>query len=459
MISLNTSGLFSGNGLDVQSLVTQILSAKAGQLQLWQQQQSDLQTQAKLLSSISSDLSDLSSAVNSLSDILGSLTAQTAKSTQPSIVTGSADASATQGDHTIVVSALATQGTLYTDAVTDGDTSVLPVNTSSADLQIQIGGTGGATHDVAISAGTNDTPNKIAAYVNSQNWGVTATVLTDASGAQLAIYSQTTGTIGALAVTNNTTSLNFNPPLGGANASLTVDGIPFSSTTNTVTGAIPGVTLNLLGAFPSIQAQLSVAPDSSQAAESITTFVSAYNKVIGEINEQFKVDPSTNSQGPLAADGSLRALQSSLLSGVTRTVGNGAFASLASLGISMNDDGTLSVNATKLSDVLTKNPSAVQNFFQNTSLTGFANLLAQDLRNLSDPTQGLVTVDLAQNQQQQNTLNSSILDFQDRLAAEQQHLLTQFGQVNAMLQSFPFLLRSIDAQLGISSNGSSGSKG
>src|SRR5215813_607292 len=170
MISLNTSGLFSGNGLDVQSLVSQILSAKAGQLQLWQQQQSDLQSQAKLLNEISTDLSDFSSAVNSLSDILGPLTAQTAKSTQPSIVTGSADTSATPGDHTIVVSALATQGTLYTDPVTDGDTSILPANAQSADLKIQTGGTGGATHDIAISTGTNDTLNKLVAYVNAQNW-------------------------------------------------------------------------------------------------------------------------------------------------------------------------------------------------------------------------------------------------------------------------------------------------
>ena len=94
MISLNSAGLLSGNGIDVQSLVAQVLSTESGQLQVWQQQQSDLQTQAKLLTSINSDISDLSSAVNSLTDILGPLTGQTAKSSQPSIVTASAQATA-----------------------------------------------------------------------------------------------------------------------------------------------------------------------------------------------------------------------------------------------------------------------------------------------------------------------------------------------------------------------------
>ena len=459
MISLNSSGLLSGNGIDVQSLVQQLLSPESGQLQLWQQQQTDLQNQAKLLTGISSDLTDLSSAVNSLTDILGPLTSQTAKSNQPSIVTASAQVTAVPGDHTIVVSTLATQGTLYTDPVTDGNTSILPANAQSADLQIQIGGTGGSSHDIAISAGTNDTLNKIASYVNSQNWGAIATVLTDASGARLAIYSQTTGTTGALAVTSNTSSLNFNPPIGGTNASLTVDGVPFSSTTNTVTGAIPGVSLNLLGAFPSIQAQVSVGPDSNGAAQAITSFVNAYNKIIGDINQQFTVDPSTNSGGPLGSDGSLRLLQSSLLSDATQAVGSGAFPNLASLGIAMNNDGTLSVNSGQLSDALANHPLEVLNFFQNSSSTGFANLFAKDLQNLTDPTRGVVSVDLAQNQRSQQGLDTSISNFQDRISSEQKSLTTQFSQVNALLEEFPFLLQSINVQLGISTTGTNKSTG
>ena len=96
-----------------------------------------------------------------------------------------------------------------------------------------MGGSGGTTHDIAITQGSNDTLNTLAAYINTQNWGVTANVVTDASGARLALYSQSSGTPGALAITNNTTALTFNPPVGGTNASLTIDGVPYSSATNT----------------------------------------------------------------------------------------------------------------------------------------------------------------------------------------------------------------------------------
>src|SRR6476661_9611159 len=142
MISLNSATLLSGNGIDVNSLVTESLAPENTQLQAYQQQQTDLQSQASLLTGFSNDLSNLSSAVNSLADILGPLTGQTATSTQPSIVTGSAQTSATPGSHNIVVNTLATQGTLYTDAVTDANTSILPANQQSGDLQIQIGGAG-----------------------------------------------------------------------------------------------------------------------------------------------------------------------------------------------------------------------------------------------------------------------------------------------------------------------------
>lgn len=65
----------------------------------------------------------------------------------------------------------------------------------------------------------------------------------------------------------------------------------------------------------------------------------------------------------------------------------------------MNNDGTLSMNASDLKSALTTDPSGVLNFFQNASLTGFANNLAADLQNLTDPTLGMVNLDLSQNQQ------------------------------------------------------------
>ena len=415
-----------------------------------------LQTNANLLTGINNDLSGLASAVNPLKDVLGPLTAMTAASSQSTILTASAQPSASAGTHTVIVSTLATQGVLYTNAVSDANTSILPSGVTSADIQFQVGGTGAPTHDIAISSGTNDTLNKVVSYINGQTWGVTARVISDASGARLAIFSNTTGSTDALAITNNTSGLSFNPPVGGTDATFSVDGIPFSSTSNAVSEAIPGVTLNLLGAYPGVQVQVSVKPDTNQAIQAIGDFVSAYNAVVADLNKQFTVDPSTNSQGPLASDSAMRSLQSSLLADATYSPAKGTYTNLAALGISMNNDGSLSIDSTQLSNAVSNDPAAVLGFFQKADQKGFANLFAKDLQNLTDPTLGLLNVDLAQNRTSQQDLSNSIADLQDRITNEQQQLETKYSQVNAILQAFPYQLQAIQLELGIAPSNSSG---
>ncbi|HEY1802295.1 MAG TPA: flagellar filament capping protein FliD [Terriglobales bacterium] len=448
-ISFNAASLLSGNGIDVNSIVNEVLNQKNGQLSVWQQQQTELQSQAADLSTINGALTSLVSSVNSLTDVLGPLNAKVVSSSDSSIIGGTAQISATAGNHQIIVDSLATVGTVFTDSVADPNASILPGGATSGDLQLEIGGAGGETHAIAITQGSNDTLNTLASYINVQNWGVTASVVTDANGSRLAISSQSSGSAGALAIVNNTTSLNFEAPIGGTNASLSVDGIPFSSASNTVTGAIPGVTLNLITASPGNPVQLTVGADTTQASSAINNFVSSYNSLIGFLNQEYTVDPTTNAEGDLASDSSLRSLQSSLLTDATYSVsGNDGDVNLAALGINMNDDGTLTVDSSTLGNALTNDPGAVLNFFQNSSLTGFANNFNADLTNLSDPTTGVLSTDLAQNSAEQKNLTDQINNFQDRLNAEQQQLITQFSQVNATLEEYPFLLQEVTSQLG-----------
>ncbi len=562
-ISLNAASLLNGNGIDVSSLVSQTLSAESGPLQVWQQQQTELSTEAGLLLGLNNNLSALQSAVQSLSDPLGPLAAMAATSSDPSILSASAQTSALAGTHQIVVSNLATAGTVYSAPMADGDTSFLPNGATGGDIQLQVGGANGVVHDIAITQGSNDTLNTLATYINQQNWGVTASVVTDANGSRLAIYSQSTGSTGALAITGNTTTgtlytadltsadesilpdgqqdgdlqlqiggsggsvddipisaggndtlntlasyinqqstqnnwgvtasvvqdaggyhlaidsqaqgpagalaftnnttilttianpatnLTFEAPVGGTDASLTVDGIAFDSHSNTVSGAIPGVTLNLDSADPNSTVQLTVAPDADQATQAINTFVSAYNALVSGINQQFTVDPSTNSEGPLGSDSALRSLQSSLLNDVTYAIsGNSGLVNLASLGINMNNDGTLTVGTTPagqtLTQVLSANPAAFQNFFQNTSSTGFANNFESDLTNLTNPTTGILNSDITENQAQQQSLTTEITDFQNQLATQQQQLTQEYNQVNASLEEYPYLLAEVNSQL------------
>jgi flagellar hook-associated protein 2 len=458
-ISLNPAGLLSGQGFDVTTLVNEMLNQKTGQLQEWQQEQSTLLLQSSLLTGINSDLTNLATAVNALADPLGALTGQAANSSDTSVLTATAQSAAAAGVHQIVVTNLASAGTIYTGALKDGSTSFLATGATSGDIQLQVGGSGGTSHDIQITPGSNDTLSTLASYINQQGWGVTANVVTDATGARLALYSQSTGSPGALAITNNNTNLTFSTPSGGTNAALTIDGIPFSSATNTITGAIPAVTLTLVGTSSSTPVQLTVGPDTSQASQAVTSFVSAYNQTINDINQQFTVDAATNSEGPLGSDTALRSLQTSLLTDVTYAVsGNSGLVNLASLGINMNNDGTLTVGKTPdgqtLDQVVAANPAALQSLFQNASSTGFANNFRTDLNNLTDATLGPLNVDLAQNKAQQTDLSHSISEFEIRLTTEQQQLMQQFSHVNAALQAYPLLLQQVTETLATMGSGS-----
>ena len=131
-----------------------------------------------------------------------------------------------------------------------------------------------------------------------------------------------------------------------------MDGVPIDSASNVITTALPGVTLNLASAAPNTQVTISVAADTTQATQTINSFMSAYNTVVNDINSQFTVDASAQ-EGALASDSRLRGLQTQLLSAISYSVsGTGQYVNLQSMGIEMQDDGTLQFNTTVFNDVV-----------------------------------------------------------------------------------------------------------
>ena len=471
-ISLNPSTILSGQGINVSSIVEQIIGEQSGQLAVWQGQQTTLATQDGLLEGEENNLTNFQTAVAALASPTGALVAQAASSSNTSVLTASAQSSAIAGTHNIVVNSLATTGTLYTNPVAAGaSTSILASGQTTGDVKLQVGGASGTTYDVPITQGSNDTLTTLASYINTQstanNWGVTASVVSDSTGSRLSLQSQNSGSAGALAVTANTnTTLTFDAPQGGANASLTIDGVPFSSATNTVTGAIQGVTLSLAGVSagsPPQAVQLTVGPDQNQISTAVNNFVSAYNTVVSTINSQYVVDPTGATPAPpLEADISLRSLQSSVLTDAAYAIGgNSGLVNLAALGINMNNDGTLTVGLNAagqtFAQVVAANPSAVVNFFQNSSGTGFANNFNADLTNLTAPTTGPLNVDLTQNQAEQSDLTTTINNFESQISLQTTQLTSEYDSVNASLQSYPLLLQEITETLGTLGSGTSAS--
>ncbi len=459
-VSLNPATILSGQGLNVSSVVSQIIGEQSGQLTVWQGEQSNFATEDGLLEGEENNLVNLQTAVAALADPAGALTAQAATSAQPGVVTATANSNAISSTHTIEVNSLATTGSLYTKAVAAGaSASILSSGQTTGNIQLQIGGSSGSTENIAITQGTNDTLTTLATYINAQsasnNWGVTASVVSDSSGSRLALLSQNSGSAGALAISGNAnTTLTFATPQGGTNASLSIDGVPFTSSTNTVTGAIQGVTLTLVSQSPGNPVQLTVGPDQTQITDAVNNFVSAYNTVISTINSQYNVDPTgATPPPPLESDISLRSLQSSVLNDAAYAIGgNDGLVNLASLGINMNDDGTLSVGLSpaglSFGDIVAQNPSAVQSFFQNSSGTGFANNFNADLTNLTNPTSGPLNIDLTQNQAENSDLTTTISNFEAQLNTETAALTSEYDSVNASLQAYPILLQEVTTTLG-----------
>jgi flagellar hook-associated protein 2 len=121
--------------------------------------------------------------------------------------------------------------------------------------------------------------------------------------------------------------------------------------------------------------------------------------------------------------------------------------SLPDLGISLNNDGTLSVNNSTLSASLLSNPAAVQAFFQSTNVSGFGANLKSNLTALTDPLTGTVSQDLTGLQKTQTDITQQISDFQVQLDAKSKQLTTQFDLVDTMIQQLPLLLDQVHSQL------------
>jgi len=432
------SAFSSSNGINVQAAVAQALAAESGPLNEWQQEQALIQSQQADLHTIETNLGTLQTALQSLNDPAGGLMAMTATSSDSTVVTAAAANGAASGNHVIEVDSVATTGSWYSDSVASGDTA-LP--TGGFTLQV------GANDPIQIPIGGDvDTLNQLATYVNGLNAGVTANVVTDSNGARLSIVSNSSGAANDIKITGMT-GLNFNQATVGADASLKVDGIPIDSASNTVTGVIPGVTFNLVSAKPGEQVNVAIASDSSSITQAVTGFVNAYNGVIANIDQEFTVG-ANGVQGPLAGDSTLRMLQDMMLgSGSYQNDTGKGISTLADLGITMNNDGTLTLDSATLDSAVSTNFAGVQSFLQGTNSNGFANFLNTQLNTMTDATSGAFTVDLQSLTNENSDLQDSINNFEQWLQSEQARLTAEYNQVDATLQQLPILEKQIQSQL------------
>jgi flagellar hook-associated protein 2 len=460
-VGLSFGSATSGQGFDVTSTVNQIVTNLQSVETPWKTQLTGLQSRDSALSSLGTQLSTLTTDLQSLTDFEGVLAAKSGSSSDTNVLElTSADSTAVAGTHTITVQNLARTSSAASDAV--GASDVL-----TGSLTFKVGDGSWQTVNVGDN-GTADTLSGLSSAINAAGLGVAASVLTNADGTQrLSLVSQSPGAAGEITIgdtANNpgspttladTTNADKNTGLGlatiqdGIDASFAVDGVPLTSASNTVSGAIPGVTFQLLSTGTSgansEAVQVVIANDTSGVESAITTFVTDFNATIKAINAQEGNDSSGNPE-PLYGTAVLARLQQGLLSAVSSTFGSGAINSLISLGItaSSSDDGTITLDTGTLENALNNSFNDVASFFQDAG--NFGATFAQTLEKLGNNSGagGAISLGLKEDSSQEATLNDDISTQEALIATQKTNLTNELNMANQILQSIPQQINEVN---------------
>lgn len=336
-----------------------------------------INTKSQAWTDISTRLGNLMSKLEALQD---ESTYQTKKvtSSDDTIATISGTSDSLEGSYDLVVKQLATASKLTGGVVSksDGTTKIstkdalgysgkLTITNASAD--------GSESKTIELDIKATDSLKDIANAINNakdpsdstgtKSAGLKATIVNN----QLVVSSEEMGdrtlTIGG----DLKDSLGFSNSQAtkGQNAKFTLDGIEMERNTNTPTDVVDGVTFTLKKADPTKTITLGLSNDTDKELSAVKDFVSQYNSVMSFLSEKMDVgDPSKsdNTTGALAGDSTLISLQSKLQSTVLggKSVDG---VSASTLGLSVDRNGTLSLDETKFKAQLAKNPNAVKDFF------------------------------------------------------------------------------------------------
>lgn len=486
MATLSSPGI--GSGLDVNSIVTQLVALERKPID-------DLKTAASTIQTKLSSFGLLSSYTSNLRDIADKLTQASfwtgtaANSSDAGSVSVSSTASAAAATYLVNVTSLARAQSLASATPFVSSTSTVGTGT----LHIELGSwddglttfTPDASKvavDVSIDAGSS-TLDGIKTKINAANAGVTASIVSDANGAKLVLTSTSTGAKSAVRITavdddgNNTnasglSALAFNPPVStgqmsqtqsAKNAAATVNGLAVSSATNKLDGVVSGLTLTLSKETTS-PIEVRVSQDTASIKKAITDFAKAFSDMNGYITTQTKYDAATKKAAALQGDRSTLAVQSNLRTLFTdNSSASLVYSRLSDVGLEIQADGTMKVNDTKLSAALAANPTEVSKLFMSTASAdpneqGFA-VRAKALANQLIGSDGAITSrtkslrdSVARNQKDQEKLEARIALTQARLTKQYGSLDTTLNKINATNSSLTQSLKALQAQTSSSSN-------
>lgn len=437
MGSIVSSGV--GSGFDVAGIVKQLVQAEgAPKSARLDAEEAKVQSKLSALGSLRSALASFRDTVATLKDITKLQGRQVTLST-PDFVQGTSSSSAVPGSYAIEVDTLAAAHRLQSGPVAAATTVI-----GTGSLRIT---TGGQIFDVDIGS-TNNTLAGIAHAINDSAAGarVLATVVTGAGQVRLTLQARSTGVANAMTITqsggdNGLAGLVYPPsPTGltelraASDAQAFVDGVPVTSTTNTISGAIAGVDLTLLEVNDDGEtSQLTVGYDRAAARKKVEDFAKSYNAVVDAIKSVASYNAATKTGGPLFGDTGVRNIVHQLRRELTSNVTglSGPFDMLGEIGISADLNGKLNVDSAKIDAAFATNFDAIGELFAADDVG-----VAVKLDNLLAPyleADGVFDSRTAGLQSSVDTINERREALTERLVALQTRYTKQFNALDSLL--------------------------
>lgn len=467
MATISSPGIASG--LDVTSIVSQLVALEKAPLATLQTQATSIQSKVSTYGTIKSQVSSLRDAAAKLATD-SAWNAVSASSSDAASVGVTASNGAPTTSISMTVSNLAKAQGTASSAVATGS------GVGTGTLSIEIGrwsggvftpGAAAAATSITIGAG-EDSLNAIAAKINDAKAGVSATVLKDASGERLLLRSDATGEENGFRITttdddgnpNDAAGLSrlaYNPGTatggmtltqGAENAVATVNGVTITSASNTLGDSLQGLTLQL-SKVTTTPVEISVKNDPEVARKNLQAFAEAYNTLNATMATATRYDATSKVAGPLQGDSTAVGLQNALRSMMRSVTGSSPFSRLADIGIEAKTGGALSIDTQKLDAALT-NHEGLQALFTTTSTDATARGFGLKVRDFADgllAVNGLVSTktESLQSAFKRNGVEQERIN--DRAARSEKRLLAQYNAMDAAVGQLNGLSAFVSQQI------------
>lgn len=434
---VSTTPLFSvsglGSGIDWRKMIDELMAIERRPLQALEQRKGRLQAIQGAWGELKSALQALDTALDPLL-LNTTFQARAVSSSDTAVVTAQAAAGAATGSYAVSVTRLAQAQVVASDrfdpSAVLGFSGTFTINGKSVTVEL------------------NDTLFSLRDKINgTAGVGVTASVVEG----RLVLKSATTGSTG-IQVSDDPNTLVLhdlgilidgpggtvfkNQLVPPQDAEFSVDNLPVTRSSNTVSDVISGVTLTLQGTGSAV---LEVKTDVDFLVGKIQEFVAAYNSALAKLRSQLANKPGET--GPLAGDATAMGMEERLRRLAYEAVAGlpGDMDSLYDIGISTSDrTGALSVNEAKLREVLATRPQDVAKLFSSSTADSVAERLREAIRLWIGAGTGLIPGREQGLDSQIRELTERMRAMEERLELREKRLVEQFVNVErslALLQS------------------------